>query len=75
MINLQLVGTTVADARGTFDIILETFPELDQYLVQDADIVHKPECEVAICKVVNGKGSELFEYQIMLLQDFEIPNQ
>ncbi|KAG6946396.1 hypothetical protein JG687_00016729 [Phytophthora cactorum] len=56
-------------------VFLEDFPELGHYLVQDANIVHKPEFEVAIPKIINGKGSELSEYQKILLRTSRFQNQ
>ncbi|EGZ27139.1 hypothetical protein PHYSODRAFT_435085, partial [Phytophthora sojae] len=44
-VDLHTQGTTVADARGTLDIVLDDFPELSHYLAQDAAIVHDPSFE------------------------------
>ncbi|GMF22747.1 unnamed protein product [Phytophthora fragariaefolia] len=75
MVYLQTAGITVADARGTFDEVLEDFPEPSHYLAQDASIVHHPRFESAVTKILNSKTGELSAAERELVHAFEIPQQ
>ena len=53
-IMLQKEGLSFIRAREIFDAFLEDFPEMDQYLADDACIVENPVFERAIMRIVNG---------------------
>ncbi|GMF55074.1 unnamed protein product [Phytophthora fragariaefolia] len=59
MVGLQDKNISVESARGTFDDLLEEYPELSQFLAQDSAIVDNPAFEAAVTKVQNNKASEL----------------
>lgn len=52
---LQDSTTTLSDVRAIFDVTIEEYPSLAFYLKADAEMVHYPEFEAAIVKVLDEK--------------------
>ncbi|KAG2851916.1 hypothetical protein PC129_g14323 [Phytophthora cactorum] len=49
---LQVEGFTLLHGRDLFDCLIEIRPSFSKYLAPDADIVHSPEFEQAVVKLV-----------------------
>jgi hypothetical protein len=73
IVDLQTAGITVAYVRGTFDVLLDDFPELSHYLAQDAEIVHVPRFESAVTKVLNNTTGDLSMDERELVQPYQKP--
>ncbi|OWY95672.1 hypothetical protein PHMEG_00034260, partial [Phytophthora megakarya] len=58
---LQSEGLTLLDARDLFDGLLEARPSMTNCLAPNAAIVHSPEFETAVVKVLAGKQELLDE--------------
>lgn len=71
-VGLQDKNVTVASARGTFDAILEDYPEMSHHLAQDASIVHDPVFEAAITKVLNDTTGDLSTREKSAINQFEV---
>ncbi|KAG6963161.1 hypothetical protein JG688_00008279, partial [Phytophthora aleatoria] len=51
MVRLQGKDVTVVSTRGSFDELLEDYPERNHYLAQYASVTHKLMFEAAVAKV------------------------
>jgi len=60
---LQLDGLDLAEARALFDGIVVKYPSMENYLSPRAEIVHSPEFENGVVKILNNeiKGLTLLE--------------
>lgn len=56
---LQREDTTILQARSLFDSILADFPSTEWRLQGDADIVHSPLFESALCKIQDQRENDL----------------
>ncbi len=56
---LQKSSTTLADVRALFDTVMEDYAESDHYLSVNAKVVHNPEFEPGIVKILNSHVADL----------------
>lgn len=67
---LQSESLTLLDARDLLDGLLEVQPTFSSYIASDAAIVHSPEFESAVVKVLSGKSGRLTAAQRAVLRPF-----
>ncbi|KAG3093375.1 hypothetical protein PI125_g16860 [Phytophthora idaei] len=60
-----------AHGRDLFDCLIEIRPSFSKYLAPDADIVHSPEFEQAVVKVLAGEITLLTEDEAAALEPFK----
>jgi hypothetical protein len=58
-LELQKESCTMLDVRVLFDEACLDFPVLKTYISETAEIIHSNHFESAICKILNGKESDL----------------
>ncbi|RAW31403.1 hypothetical protein PC110_g12236 [Phytophthora cactorum] len=68
---LQVEGFTLLHGRDLFDCLIEIRPSFSKYLAPDADIVHSPEFEQAVVKVLAGEIALLNEDEAAALEPFK----
>ncbi|KAF1793067.1 hypothetical protein GQ600_12960 [Phytophthora cactorum] len=68
---LQVEGLTLLHGRDLFDCLIEIRPSFSKYLAPDADIVHSPEFEQAVVKVLAGEIALLTEDEAAALEPFK----
>ncbi|KAG3008100.1 hypothetical protein PC121_g5954 [Phytophthora cactorum] len=68
---LQVEGLTLLHGRDLFDCLIEIRPSFSKYLAPDADIVHSPEFEQAVVKVLAGEIALLNEDEAAALEPFK----
>jgi hypothetical protein len=54
MVKLQSPSVTLLDVRKLFDSCIRVFPEMAEYLAPDAKIVHSPDFENAMVKLMRN---------------------
>ncbi|KAG6944893.1 hypothetical protein JG687_00017586 [Phytophthora cactorum] len=69
---LQVEGFTLLHGRDLFDCLIEIRPSFSKYLAPDADIVHSPEFEQAVVKVLAGEIALLNEDEAAALEPFKL---
>ncbi|OWZ20358.1 hypothetical protein PHMEG_0005230 [Phytophthora megakarya] len=65
---LRSEGLTLLDARDLFDDLLEARPSMANYLAPNTAIVHSPEFETAVVKVLAGKQELLGADELAALE-------
>ncbi|EGZ16639.1 hypothetical protein PHYSODRAFT_285818 [Phytophthora sojae] len=68
---LQADGLTLLDARNLCDGLIEIRPSFAKYLASDAEIVHSPDFEQAVVKVLGGQAALLSEEEEGVLEPFK----
>ena len=68
---LQESTISLSDVRSLFDTVIESYPTMNYYLADDAQIVHCPEFESGIVTLIDGNVDELSETQINQLKVFD----
>jgi hypothetical protein len=71
---LQDVKRNLADVRSIFDEMLDHYPTMDHYLASYGGIVHSPDFESAIVKVIDDDTISLNNTEKALLQMFSNAN-
>ncbi|POM70968.1 Hypothetical protein PHPALM_12530 [Phytophthora palmivora] len=66
----KLESLTLLDARDLLDGLLEVQPTFSSYIASDVEIVHSPEFESAVVKVLSGKSGRLTVAQRAMLRPF-----
>ena len=51
-------GVSLSDMRALYDALIVKFPSMEQYLSQNADIVHSKDIENGMVKIIDGKASD-----------------
>ena len=70
---LQNESTDIADVRFLFDEVIKEFPGLESHCGTRSDIVHSPDFEAAIIKIINDSENELSDNEkeaAILLKNF-----
>jgi len=57
--SLQREDLDLSDARALFDAIIEKYPTMKDYLAPTSNIVHTPDFENAVVKILNNELSGL----------------
>lgn len=70
---LQDSKRNLIEVRGIFDEMLEHYPMMDYYLASDGGIVHSPDFENAIVKVIDCNFDKLNSTEKELLEPFRQP--
>ena len=60
---LQEQSCTLSDVRAIFDMAIESFPCTEQYLSANAEIVHSPDFESGIVKIIDENAEDLTELE------------
>ncbi|ETN16736.1 hypothetical protein PPTG_05879 [Phytophthora nicotianae INRA-310] len=68
---LQANRLTSLDARDLFDGLLEIQPSFAKYIAPDANIVHWPDFEKAVVKVLTGHAALLTDAETATLKSFK----
>lgn len=66
MVKLQSSDITLSDVRKLFDHCLKTFPGMASHLATDAKIVHSPDFESALVKLIREVCSYFFLFYFFL---------
>jgi hypothetical protein len=68
-------GINLDDVRGLFDELMLKYPETSQYLSPDASIIHDPDFEEAIRKIIRGEVASLTDTEKEAVECFKLfPN-
>ena len=71
---LQRENINLANARGCFDALIKTFPDMEVYLGPRAEIVHSKKFISAVAKVQKGETNDLSHAEKKCLESFRIEN-
>ena len=71
---LQDSKRDLLEVRNVFDEILNHYPTMDYYLSSDGEIVHSPDFEQALVKLIDGEVDDLNSTQKVLLGPFRQAN-
>ncbi|ETP46085.1 hypothetical protein F442_07622 [Phytophthora nicotianae P10297] len=67
---LQSIDLNLLDARDLLNGLLEIKPSLSHYLAPNSDIVHSPDFELGVVKVLGGQAKRLSRAERSALQSF-----
>jgi len=65
---LQDDSIDLADVRGIFDSVIETYPDANEFIGPDAGIVHQPHFESGIVKVLDNQSSKMNSDELTVTQ-------
>ena len=71
---LQNESTDIADVRFLFDEVIKEFPGLESHCGTRSDIVHSPDFEAAIIKIINDSENELSDNEKEAVILLKLPN-
>ena len=69
-IQLQESSISLSDVRSIFDVCIESYPLMKHYLAADAKIVHCPNFESGILKVIDGDIESLSQPELNCVSVF-----
>jgi hypothetical protein len=69
MVKLQSSDVNLSDVRKMFDSCVKAFPAMAGYLAPDAAIVHRPDFEAGLVKLI--RGETLGASDIAALENFK----
>jgi hypothetical protein len=67
---LQETKRSLLEVRAIFDEMLKYYPSMAHHIAADGGIVHSPDFENAIVKVIDEDLESLKETEIVLLEPF-----
>ena len=72
MVKLQSSDVNLSDVRKLFDSCIKAFPAMAPQLCSDAKIVHSPEFESGLVKLIRQVDLLFFALSVFLLPEFRV---